>query len=199
MMSDKGEQGMNSVNRVDRRDFIAWTEGKEPDDQGISLDKVVFLDIDGVLNDEGTNYRKGVIIDREMVKCLQTIVTETAAEIILTSSWRLDYLRFVEAGYKTTDKELIELDTALTDAGLTVRGIVPITSWSGPSSRPAEICTWLEAIPVSKYVILDDDDFWMWEEYGLKDHLVLTKRKESWDFIRGLKSKNVQQAIAILK
>ncbi len=47
-------------------------------------EKVIFLDIDGVLNrDDG-----GVKIEEEFVKRLAHIVEETEAEIILSSSWR---------------------------------------------------------------------------------------------------------------
>lgn len=119
-------------------------EVSAPDYQGLKLDKVIFLDIDGVLNDEGANYRKGVKVERGMVRCLGKIVNETGAEVILTSSWRLDYLRFVEADYTTEDKEIKDLDGLLSEFNISIRGIVPITSWSGPSSRPAEICEWLD-------------------------------------------------------
>ena len=80
--------------------------------------KVIFLDIDGVLNDEGENYNKGVIIDGEMVRCLKHIVDETDAKIILSSSWKRSYNRFVEDGYQSEDKHLQILQKYFDEYGL---------------------------------------------------------------------------------
>lgn len=183
--------------------FLSWWIGKEPDFSGFWFKKVVFLDIDGVLNDEDKNRSKGVIIDSEMVRNLSHIIKETEAEIILSSSWRLDYKRFYEDNYVSDSKSLNTLHRLFVENGLTVAGTVPMSQWSGPSSRPAEIRTWLEYFPDVKYVILDDDDFWMWEKYGLRDHVVLTKRKIKkrggyYDYVRGLTMEDSEKAIEIL-
>ena len=185
---------------LNRKNFIAWFECDDETYESPALDgdKIIFLDIDGVLNDEGLNYKKGVIIDTNMVAALKQIVDHTRAKIILSSSWRLDYLHFVENDYHTKSKELMTLDKALTEANLSVKGITPITPWTGPASRPAEISMFLRKFPDTKYVILDDDDFWMWGE--LLEHLVLTKiPAPRGKFQRGLTQENVNQAIEILQ
>ena len=53
--------------------------------------KVIFLDIDGVLNNEYSKTRapSGVIgIDGDKVKRLRKIVESTGAKLVLTSSWK---------------------------------------------------------------------------------------------------------------
>ena len=52
----------------------------------VTSDKVIFLDIDGVLNDEGKNLKRGVYIDEEMTARLKKIVEATGAQIVLSSS-----------------------------------------------------------------------------------------------------------------
>ena len=54
--------------------------------------KIIFLDVDGVLNSQDLLERCGedklVPIDEENIRCLKEIVDETGAEIVLSSSWR---------------------------------------------------------------------------------------------------------------
>lgn len=79
---------MNFIFQSDPQEYYAWrTHARrycmKYDD---IFFKVIFLDIDGVLNDEGINRSNGVIIDPKMMKCLRHIVEETDAKIILSSS-----------------------------------------------------------------------------------------------------------------
>ena len=46
------------------------------------IKKVIFLDIDGVLNDEGLRYDEGHIIDNQFVFNLRRIMDKTGAEIV---------------------------------------------------------------------------------------------------------------------
>lgn len=48
------------------------------------IEKAIFLDIDGVLNDD----HFGIKIEEERVALLAKIVKETGASIVLSSSWR---------------------------------------------------------------------------------------------------------------
>lgn len=58
------------------------------------MSKVLFLDIDGVLNSNfwndshQTEISDGTLIDAEKIKLLALLVKETNAEIILHSGWR---------------------------------------------------------------------------------------------------------------
>ena len=53
--------------------------------------KVLFLDIDGVVNNKSTEkkFRKLMAIDPAMVALVQRIVQNTGCEIVLSSFWRL--------------------------------------------------------------------------------------------------------------
>ncbi len=58
------------------------------------MSKVLFLDIDGVLNSNlgndshQTEISDGTLIDEEKVKLLALLIRETDSEIILHSGWR---------------------------------------------------------------------------------------------------------------
>lgn len=52
--------------------------------------KVIFLDVDGVLNSEKLiKEKKGDIIDRSKVRILKNIIEKTGAKVVLSSGWRL--------------------------------------------------------------------------------------------------------------
>lgn len=54
--------------------------------------KVIFLDIDGVLNcDKTPNPRKfPYVVDKRLLARLKRLLAKTRAQVVLTSSWRLD-------------------------------------------------------------------------------------------------------------
>lgn len=188
----------------DNNDFFQWYSDRRPDrnrdDNPFS--KVIFLDIDGVLNDDGKNRSSGTYVDREMVKNLAYIVKNTNADIILTSSWRLGYKRFMDNGFQSNEKEYMQLYECFSTEGLTVKGTTPLSNESGPSARPFEIREWLNRFhTIFSYVILDDDTFWSW---GFLQRNVVTTRtlKNPPDdykpFIKGLTMKHAEKAISIL-
>lgn len=136
--------------------------------------KVIFLDIDGVLNNDHTS--DSPVICPEMVAQLKYLVEATGADLILSSSWRYDFLEMVKNGYRTEDKELKLLRDTLKSCGLCVRGIVPLTPRTGPRSRPYEIRQWLLKFHQTRsFVILDDDSFWTWG--CLQRNVVTTKTR----------------------
>lgn len=61
---------------------------------GVLISRVIFLDIDGVLNSNFWNNKHqieisdGTLIDEEKIKLLAYLVSETDSEIILHSGWR---------------------------------------------------------------------------------------------------------------
>lgn len=105
--------------------------------------KVLFLDVDGVLNCRTTKerfVRGGFIgIDPKKVALVKQIIKETGCEIVLSSSWRL------------------EVDTAFHVAEhLRLYDMTPDNR--GLSDRGCEIVAWLEHhLDVTKYAILDDN------------------------------------------
>jgi hypothetical protein len=168
------------------------------------FEKVIFLDIDGVLNDDGSNRENGVIIDRRFVKNLRKIVEATGAEIVLSSSWRHGVARDALYDFEK-DEGLRQLYEAFKENQLYIAGATPLI-YNGPDGRPLEIRTWLTRRPsVNKFVILDDDTFWMW---GWLEPFVVTTSKvlphvseRSWldDRVCGLDEHYVQKAIEILE
>ena len=141
--------------------------------------KVVFLDIDGVLNDGFTMLRTGKDFPtRDHLDCLRAIVDATDAQIVLSSSWRYHKSDFNDA------------KNALRNVGL----VIMDKTKELPRGRGAEINEWLSRhSDIESYVILDDHDDeytnFLPEQY---EHLVLTT------FCEGLLPKHVSAAIEIL-
>ena len=111
------------------------------------IQKVIFLNFDGVLNDDLGSMGDGIAVRSRCIDMLKKIVEKTGADIIMSSSRRLAYARFVESGYTDGCSEL-ELEDFLffqelmDKKRLCVVGQTPMIS-SGPYSRPAEIRSWL--------------------------------------------------------
>lgn len=107
--------------------------------------KVIFLDVDGVLNNFNLLSRYGFnYIDGGYVSLLAQIVRATGARIVLSSSWRL----------KDEDRSIVE--SALRLNGLEIDDQTPDLRGR---SRMEEISLWLKDHPdVVKFVILDDDE-----------------------------------------
>ena len=165
------------------------------------MNKVIFLDIDGVLNtgwwysqmDRNTPKDKyGYAFDPISVANLKKILDETGAEIVISSSWK--------------SFGLTELETMWHDRGLPGRliGITPNTVSDELllnadldhmelfSIRGMEIKEWLDkhGKKVSHYVIIDDMDNMLPEQ---KPHFVQTNPEV------GITDKNADEAIMMLK
>lgn len=106
--------------------------------------KIIFLDIDGVLNDftaQGKDYFDDTPSDLHL-RNLKEIVDETGAEIVLSSTWRL-----FKGLRKIVEKRLSDYGMKFIDSTIELR-----------EGRAAEISEWLTRHPdVTDYVILDDD------------------------------------------
>lgn len=132
--------------------------------------KVIFLDVDGVLNDQYTDEKTpvGFIgLEERMVKNLQHVVNETNATIILVSSWKSYWDKNPEKmsrdGQYLTD-ELARF--GLTIADKTVDHI---------DNRGHGIVSYLQEHPeIEQWIVLDDDVFYDYEECGIIPHLVQT-------------------------
>lgn len=111
--------------------------------------KVLFLDIDGVVNSQVTAQRhRGVIgIDPYMAFLVGKIVLDTDCEVVLSSTWRLGEESRNEVRRQVV--EFIDVTPYLDEGeGATWRHL----------ERGHEIKAWLDAHPdVEVYAILDDD------------------------------------------
>ena len=170
------------------------------------MKKVIFLDVDGVLNSSRTLY-EDISLEDDLILNLKELVNETGAKIILSSSWRLS----IEAVATLMDK----LDKfGLAISGMTCDGVdldwlekyefdatkkyldtkfdydenkqIKITH-----DRGAEIFKWLHDHDDCAYVILDDEieDI---KPYFSESVIVKTSYKT------GLTKEDVKKAIQIL-
>lgn len=106
--------------------------------------KAIFLDVDGVLNNYDMLRRNGFdYIDPELVARVGMVVDKTGADIVLSSTWRI----------QKGDRRLVE--EALGAVGMSLLDSTP--ELDGP--RADEIRAWLDANPgVVRFAILDDDE-----------------------------------------
>lgn len=152
--------------------------------------KIIFLDIDGVLNTYATRRflvcSPGTLfVDTRKVLRLRDIVERTGAELVLSSTWR--YGADPNALYveKYALRELIaEFKRVRCPLWVDMTPIIP------RSKREREIYAWLLQHPeVDNFVILDD----VWEELEFyKDRLVETS------MFYGLTKERAELAIRML-
>lgn len=129
---------------------------------------IVFLDIDGVLNDILTKDKtpsgfRG--IDDDKVEMLVKICDKLSANIVISSDWR-------DCLYKR-DNDGKYLAEKLLKHGLYIIGIIPTISWS---RRGEEIVKYLEAYDdtIDKYLVLDDNEFDFKHIKEVASHVILT-------------------------
>ena len=195
-------------------EFADRWEYKKPEERIIpeihdGIKKAIFLDFDGVLNDDLGRKGDGIVVREYAVEYLRRIVNQTGADIILTSSRRLAFSDYLE-GRLNRDSlaydDFEQFSKLLERNYLMIKGMTPIIG-SGPDARPAEIRSWLTCRPdVESFVILDDDDFWAWDEPN--EHFVRTvnlygcfdkKGNLIKEPARGINNMHMYHAIEILK
>jgi len=131
--------------------------------------KIIFLDIDGVLNNYSTP-GECLCWESSLVKILKRVIRETGAEIVLSSTWR---------------KIERHCDIITDDMQINYIGRTP----SLYKKRGIEIQAWLDDNPgVEKFIILDDDS----DMVHLIPHLLQT------DGEFGLTNEIADEAIEIL-
>lgn len=152
--------------------------------------KIIFLDIDGVLNSvlfeaeqkAGDDSR----IDSTRVKLLSEIVERTGASIVLSSTWREDW----DSDPMICGNDGKYINECLCECGLSIIDKTPYLSYS--DERRLEISTWIarHRSEVESFVILDDI-LAGWGE--LWDRVVVTN-----PYGRGLERRHVEEAVYIL-
>lgn len=152
--------------------------------------KVIFLDVDGVLNFSATEARSpsGYIgIAEKCVRNLKSIVDKTGAFIVLTSDWKDGW----SPDNDRCDPEAKYLNKKLNRHGL---HIMTATHEDARKHRGAGISEWLKRNPhVTNWVVLDDELFEDYAPHGILPHYVQT------DFYTdGLNEAKAEQAIALL-
>lgn len=122
--------------------------------------KVIFLDIDGVLNTPSSESRCGeyIGIDDDKVERLKKIVDKTKAEIVLISTWK-KYWRKEEKLKPLQDYSANYLDEKLAKQGLKATDKTKDKSDGRYLSRGEGILEYVYRNNVENYVILDDCQF----------------------------------------
>ena len=148
--------------------------------------KVIFLDVDGVLNSDEYFDRiqnldiEGIEseIDINKVKLLKKAVDTTGAKVVLSSSWRYT-------------KNALALKKLLADYGIHITDSTPVVE----HKRGLEIRTWLENNNnVENFVILDDEVFDSYDS-ALTEKLVKMSKEKETDIGEGLLPENVEKII----
>lgn len=154
--------------------------------------KVIFLDIDGVLNTPSSESRCGeyIGIDDEKVEKLKKIVKKTKAEIVLISTWK-KYWRKEEKLKPLQDYSANYLDEKLAKQGLKAIDKTKDKSDGRYLSRGEGILEYVYRNNVENYIILDDCQF-DYDGCGIADKLVKTSQ------IEGLTEKEVKKTCEIL-
>ncbi len=146
--------------------------------------KILFLDIDGVLNfrmffknSPFPGFLDFERVDPSLIAILNKVIEQTQAKVVISSSWRLDH-------------SIEELQSFLSNFGFIGEIIdrTPAFTFKG-KRRGDEINFWLNNNePVESFVIIDDSS----DMTNLMDHLVQTS------FETGITEENAQEAIRIL-
>jgi hypothetical protein len=104
--------------------------------------KVIFLDIDGVINCDATpNPRRfPYIVDDRLLKRFRDLVDATQAKVVLSSTWRVDPIGLLAAKFYEVPFSDVCADMP-------------------NAPRCEELVSWLGAHPeVTRYAVLDDSD-----------------------------------------
>lgn len=138
--------------------------------------KIIFTDVDGVLNCAKTTRRLKCwncmpFVDARKVLRLRDIVERTGAQLVLSSSWKVGRH---EKAMHLDRMALIELEREFKRLRCPVW--VDYTPLIPMVDREVEVQKWLSQHPeVDKFVILDD----VWEEFpNMREHLVVTTERE---------------------
>lgn len=179
--------------------------------------KIIFLDIDGVLNGWDlseyfiyklwrlipvktvkyfikTKLSHYTSIDKKRVKRLSTICKNTGAKIVLSSSWRGGLLN--QQGIRDYHSDRNKLFWNLIDK-YHIEVIDKTPRLKSSSKREDEIKAWLsEHSEVDNFIILDDEDADL--QCFVGNHLVKTSYKCFVNEYSGLSKVHVKQSIKLL-
>lgn len=149
--------------------------------------KVIFLDIDGVLNSRAYDRERtdeDGNIDRTRLPLVRDIVERSGAFIVLSSNWR-DYWEADEEQCHDIGREL---NAIFGEAGLSIYDKTPYSRLG----RAFEVKMWLNAHPDTEAFAIIDDIGGGWGD--LFDDLVRTNYRIG----RGLEQEHVERALKIL-
>lgn len=167
--------------------------------------KVIFLDIDGVLNTLETFKRNTIIyketgkrlieIDEFRVKYLKEIIDKTSAKIVLSSSWRTFFKKENDKIIPNNQKghNLLEI---LNKYNIEIYDLTP---YDKERYRQNEIETYLNEHDVDEFIIIDDESYDLPKYIGKE--LIKTSTTLPYEMITnmneclGLSEEHIEEAI----
>lgn len=181
--------------------------------------KVIFLDIDGVLNCEN-GYKGGFCKYKELFvgsgekdhyqqfyppakKLLNKLIEETDAKIVISSTWRIDGIDFMENVWKSEGMSgnIIGLTSNFRNANIPYR--VPrgceIAHWLNESGlrlirwSKDELYKYMVESDIENYIIIDDDSDMLYKQRENFVHVKPSPRN-----LEGFNQENYEQATSIL-
>ena len=158
--------------------------------------KIIFLDIDGVLNNTSTQetFEEYYFVEDKKIELLKQLVVRTDAKLVLSSTWREGwYARERMENPSKSFQSAIRLFEAL-EKKLSEYDLELLSYTEDFGTRGEEIDLWLKSWKgesIESFVILDDmypEDLQLHQEY-------LVQTTESF----GLTQEDVEEAVNMLK
>ncbi len=154
--------------------------------------KILFLDIDGVLNSRAydcrRNWNEKTNIDETRLPLVKEIIDKTGAKIVLISTWR----RHWNSNENLCDEDGKCINSLFSKYGLAIYDKTP--DFGLLCGRKDEVKAWLagHADEIERFVILDDYRFG-WED--LSDFCIFTDPR----YGLGLEEEHAAKAISFLR
>lgn len=161
--------------------------------------KIIFLDIDGVLNVMCQDFDKyGQLFHQNLVDNLEYIIKKTDAKIVISSTWRYSGLITMKNMWKDRNLPGEVIDITIDPWNLIKKGIFGLKYYDDVD-RGYEIQDWLDNNNVENYVIIDDDTDML--ESQINNFVQTSGNKthpDSYDIGYGLTRICAEKAIKIL-
>lgn len=159
--------------------------------------KIIFLDIDGVLNVYPQGYDEyGAIFHPHLVENLKLILDRTGAKIVVSSTWRRSGLSIMKEMWEKRGLPGEVIDITPFETDVVERGTC---EFYDQVDRGFEIQQWIDDNQIQDFVILDDDNDMLPSQ---RDNFVRTANNQDHedcvDIGYGLTRKCAERAIEIL-
>lgn len=159
--------------------------------------KIIFLDIDGVLNVIPKSYDEfGGTFHDNFVNNLKHIIDQTGAKIVISSSWRIDGLETMKKMWHKRNLPGEVIDITPTEIDVVDKGICEFYDLV---DRGHEIQLYIDNNDITNYCIIDDDNDMLDSQ---RDNFVRTANntthKDCVDIGYGLTKQCADEVIKIL-
>lgn len=158
--------------------------------------KIIFLDLDGVLNicrSERDEF--GSLFHEDFVQNLKRIVDETSAKIVISSSWRSDGLDVMQKMWKHRNLPGDVIGVTCDCVQIVENGDCEFYDMV---ERGHEIQEWIDTHDVDNYVIIDDDNDMLQSQRNNFVRCMNPKHPDKIDIGYGLTKECANMAIKIL-